>query len=147
DALLVRFGRMKNDQDGSSCLPRHVYANPNNPSICAVLSLAVLVFSKGSQRDIKSTLVFGSNAKERFSAWVVRTCEQHRDVIMGMGLSINDVGTHSFRKGVSTALSNTPGGPEAVAVWLRAGWSLGSVQKRYIFAGAGGDQHVGRAAA
>ncbi|ETV77165.1 hypothetical protein H257_09049 [Aphanomyces astaci] len=29
---------MKNDQDGSSCLPKHVYANPKEPSICAVLS-------------------------------------------------------------------------------------------------------------
>ena len=35
----------------------------------------------------------------------------------------------------------------AVNVYLRAGWSLGNVQDRYIFAGAGGDQIVGRAAA
>ena len=28
----------------------------------------------------------------------------------------------------------------------RAGWSLGSVQSRYVFEGAGGDQFVGRAA-
>ena len=33
----------------------------------------------------------------------------------------------------------------AVQVFLRAGWSLGNVQDRYIFAGAGGDQVVGRA--
>lgn len=34
----------------------------------------------------------------------------------------------------------------AVNVYLRAGWSLDNVQDRYIFAGAGGDQIVGRAA-
>ena len=91
--------------------------------------------------------MFGQNAQERFSTWVVQTCASKREQLAAMGLSVADVGTHSFRKGVSTALSNSPGGPQAVSVWLRAGWSLGSVQKRYIFAGAGGDQHVGRAAA
>ena len=30
-------------------------------------------------------------------------------------------------------------------MYLRAGWSLGNVQDRYIFAGSGGDQLVGRA--
>ncbi|ETV67883.1 hypothetical protein H257_16008 [Aphanomyces astaci] len=42
-----------------------------------------------------------------------------------MGLNITEIGTHSLRKGVATALNNTPGGPQAVSVWLRAGWSLG----------------------
>ncbi|KAH9159544.1 hypothetical protein LEN26_002289, partial [Aphanomyces euteiches] len=37
-------------------------------------------------------------------------------------------------------------GPQAVQVWLRAGWSLGSVQSRYIFQGSGGDEFIGRAA-
>jgi hypothetical protein len=35
----------------------------------------------------------------------------------------------------------------AVQVYLRAGWKLGNVQDRYIFAGPGGDQIVGRAVA
>ncbi|ETV64047.1 hypothetical protein H257_19010 [Aphanomyces astaci] len=45
-----------------------------------------------------------------------------------MGLNITEIGTHSLRKGVATALTNTTGGPQAVSVWLRAGWSLGGVQ-------------------
>ena len=49
-------------------------------------------------------------------------------------------------KGVATALANCPGGPSAINIWLRAGWSLGPVQSRYIFEGVGGDQFVGRAA-
>jgi len=39
-----------------------------------------------------------------------------------------------------------PGGPTAIAIYLRAGWSLGNVQQRYILAGDGGDQVCGRAA-
>ncbi|RLO04603.1 hypothetical protein DYB28_012043 [Aphanomyces astaci] len=46
------------------------------------------------------------------------------------GVLVKDIGTHSFRKGVASELSNTPGGPEAVNVWLRAGWTLGTVQGR-----------------
>ena len=32
-----------------------------------------------------------------------------------------------------------------VAVYLRAGWSIGNTQDRYVFSGAGSEQIVGRA--
>ena len=48
--------------------------------------------------------------------------------------------------GIATFLSSMPGGPTAVAIYLRAGWSLGPVQSRYILEGGGGDQLCGRAA-
>jgi hypothetical protein len=35
-------------------------------------------------------------------------------------------------------------GPSPVQIYLRAGWTLGGVQNRYLFAGAGGDQLTGR---
>ena len=63
-----------------------------------------------------------------------------------LGLSIVDIGTHSFRKVVATALAKNPGRPQSVSIWLRAAWSLGNVQNRYLFYGSGGDQFVGRAA-
>lgn len=37
-------------------------------------------------------------------------------------------------------------GPNVASVYLRAGWSLGQVQDRYIFYGAGADQYCGRIA-
>ncbi len=43
--------------------------------------------------------------------------------------------------------ANEPGGPSPVSVCLRAGWKFGTVQGRYIFQEADGDQFVGRAAA
>ena len=36
-AMVIKFGRMKNDQEGKMCYPKHVYANPKQPSICAIL--------------------------------------------------------------------------------------------------------------
>ena len=67
--------------------------------------------------------------------------------MLSLGITADEVGTHSFRKGVVSSLSNNPGGPANASVCLRAGWSLGPVQGRYIFSGPGGDQFVGRAAA
>lgn len=37
-------------------------------------------------------------------------------------------------------------GPNMAAIYLRAGWTLGQVQDRYIFHGAGADQYCGRVA-
>ncbi|RHX98200.1 hypothetical protein DYB36_006147 [Aphanomyces astaci] len=147
DALVVQYAFTKSDQVGKNCTPRHIFANPGNPAICPILSLAVLIFTRGTQRGRSTNLVFGENAGERFSAWLSKTCELHSAAMSSFGVLVKDIGTHSFRKRVASELSNTPGGPEAVNVWLRAGWTLGSVQGRYIFAGSGGDQLVGRGAA
>jgi hypothetical protein len=108
--------------------------------------LAILLFTKGFQPEGSTSLVFGLKAQDRFSKWLDSTCKTFSEEITSMGLYISDIGTHSFRKGVASLLSGFPGGPQAVSIWLRAGWSLGTVQGRYIFAGSGGDQFVGRAA-
>ncbi|ETV63911.1 hypothetical protein H257_19157 [Aphanomyces astaci] len=102
DCLVIRFGRLKNDQEGKYCAPRN---QENGP-----------------------VLLFGHNAKERFAKWLSVICSASKDTILSMGLNITGIGTHSLRKGVATALTNTPGGPQAVSVWLRAGWSLGGAR-------------------
>jgi hypothetical protein len=52
----------------------------------------------------------------------------------------------AHRKGVVTYILSFPGGPSAIAAYLRARWSLGNVQHRYIFEGEGSDQLCGRTA-
>eukprot|EP00603_Paraphysomonas_imperforata_P004644 CAMPEP_0114439124 /NCGR_PEP_ID=MMETSP0103-20121206/15022_1 /TAXON_ID=37642 ORGANISM="Paraphysomonas imperforata, Strain PA2" /NCGR_SAMPLE_ID=MMETSP0103 /ASSEMBLY_ACC=CAM_ASM_000201 /LENGTH=694 /DNA_ID=CAMNT_0001609847 /DNA_START=28 /DNA_END=2109 /DNA_ORIENTATION=- len=146
DSLTIHIGKMKNDQEGAHAFARHVYANPKDPVVCPVLSLAVLVFTKGYQREGSCAYVFGATGKDRFSSWLTNMLISCKDAILSLGLMIAELGSHSFRKGIATALANNPGGPEAINIWLRAGWSLGPVQSRYIFAGSGGDQFVGRAA-
>jgi len=91
-------------------------------------------------------MVFGPASEKRFSNWLHTTCDKNEEEIVNMGMYIVEIGTHSFRKGVSTYVGSQPGGPAAHSIWLRAGWSLGRVQSRYIFQGDGGDQYVGRAA-
>ena len=48
-----------------------------------------------------------------------------------------------YQGSVSFVLMSTLVNP--CQVYLRAGWSLGNVKDRYVFAGPGGDQVVGRA--
>ncbi|OQR84415.1 hypothetical protein ACHHYP_13400 [Achlya hypogyna] len=133
-SLVVSFGKQKNDQEGKTCTPKHIYANPTNPFACPVLSLvqrslAILVFSFG-HREGSSRLPFGANPQARFTTWLHTLVKSDSDAAREMGISKGDIGTLSFRKGMATFVSSMPGGPQAVHVWLRAGWSLGSIQSR-----------------
>lgn len=61
-----------------------------------------------------------------------------------LGAEKKQLGTHSVRKGAASYCAGMMNGPSTVQVFLRAGWSLGNVHDRYLFAGAGGDQLTGR---
>ncbi|DBA05028.1 TPA: hypothetical protein N0F65_000716 [Lagenidium giganteum] len=61
------------------------------------------------------------------------------------GKDSSSIGTHSLRKGAATfASSGSTACPSAVAVHLRAGWTMGGVQDRYLRYDAAGDMFVGR---
>lgn len=148
DSMTIVFPTHKGDQEGRDATPKHVFANPEHPKICPILSLAIFVFTCGFRRSGSETTVFGdeNDAESRFGTWLRNVCEKNGAVLREMGLEIKDIGTHSFRKGIASFLSGIPGGPSPISIYLRAGWSLGAVQKRYILEGQGGDQLCGRAA-
>ena len=91
--------------------------------------------------------------------------EHGAEALEALGLNINDVGSHSCRKGIifkddrhlfiqlfflgagSYATSGSVDAPSVVAVFLRAGWTLGNVKDRYLFLSGAGDEHVGRTVA
>jgi hypothetical protein len=60
------------------------------------------------------------------------------------GANIDDLGTHSHRKGSVSFLLSIIDGPNPCAVYIRANWSLGNTQDRYIMGGAGEDELIGR---
>ncbi len=61
------------------------------------------------------------------------------------GIDGNDIGSHSIRKGASSFVSSgSTACPSHAALTLRAGWSLGDVQDRYLRYESAGDQYVGR---
>ena len=77
-----------------------------------------------------------------------KVLREHKEEVLSMGYdSIDEIGLHSVRKGVSTYLASMPGGPPAAALCLRAGWSMGQVKDIYFHHMDGGDEFVGRCAA
>ena len=152
DALLVFFAKTKTDQLNAASnsaktrgfIGKHVYANPKNPAICPILSLALYFASVDSVAFARNHQIFkGTSEKSRFTKILGKTVSII-PVYIDLGASRKDIGTHSTRKGSATYCLGINDGPTAVNVYLRAGWTLGDVVDRYIMGGGGGDELVGR---
>ena len=153
DSLLITTPKHKGDQEGVKCFARHLFANPLLPEICPVLALAVLTFARTLRHDPSSDggaappnfrIFDGPNSTARFSDTLQRCIARLPDGNAALlGAEKKQLGTHSVRKGAASYCSGMMNGPSMVQVFLRAGWSLGNVQDRYLFAGAGGDQLTG----
>ena len=146
DALVIRFGRTKTDTEGKHAdYARHVYANPLYPEICPILALAIFWASYELSDDY---LFPGANQKERYIRSFNHFLRTNHQDLLGKGVNTENVGTHSIRKGAVTYVQcGSTEAPPSAAVRLRAGWSLGSVQERYIFEERAADQYIGRLAA
>ena len=66
DALIIAFAQSKNDQLGDAKFDRHIYANPTNPSICPILSLALYFILFPRRIDTDSQLFPGASQYERY---------------------------------------------------------------------------------
>ena len=137
---------MKNDQGGDRKRdPRNVYSNPLDPMICPILSLAAYfsIFNISGTKDF--VLFPGTNQYKRFSKFLEKLCNKHKDEIMkDFGVDIKDIGVHSIRKGVASYVSSgSTCAPPQVATNIRAGWSMGIIQDTYLRYEAARDQYVG----
>lgn len=96
DSLVIHIGKQKNDQEGERSFGRHLYANPLDPSVCPVLALALVIFSKrGSNR-----LFDGDRPQARFSDALNKALRQLSAAeIQLLGADPREVGIHSTRKG------------------------------------------------
>lgn len=146
DSMVITFAKHKGDQTGEGLSnDKHVYANPINPLICPVLTLAVLILTKNRLGLSTTSQLFEGNSSEgRFNKILASVIKDIPEEV-NLGANRKDIGSHSNRKGSSTFVLGLSAAVSAVQVYLRAGWSLGNVQDRYIFSGAAGDQVVGRA--
>lgn len=146
DALTIEEQGQKADQTGEDKYPKHIYANPLNPSICPILALAVLVFSSCSSLDFRNHQLFnGTDSKNRFSRHLQSTMSKcSASERLQLGAYISELGTHSLRKGSGTYCLGQCGGPNPVSVSLRMGQSIGQIREKYIFTGDGADQLCGR---
>lgn len=146
--------------------PRHVFSCPvrGKESLDVILALGAYLFSrKYSDRDIKlfigrdssslhtygaslSLLITGSQSA-RFLKHLRMLTKKPAIVeqLQASGMDPSDLGSHSYRKGSSTYVSNASvAGPSIVALQIRAGWTLGNVKERYLHYEKAGDCFVGR---
>jgi hypothetical protein len=149
DCLKIFFGMQKNDQDGTRNMdPRHCYANPFNPEISVVLSLAIYFLCFGINSDRSERLFEGKQQYQRFLKALKNVMTSCREINVEMkrcGLTVEDIAAHSTRKGGrSYCAGGSTNGPAFVTIMLRGGWSLEGIDKRYVRYERAGDQYVGR---
>ena len=147
DCFQVFFSHSKTDQVGDEARhPRHIYANSVLPLLCPVTSLSFYLSCCFNTQNLTdhSFLFPGPHQEVRFSRMLARLLRERAVEIRQLGYEIDKIGTHSIRKGASTYLTSLPGGPPAVAIMLRSGWSMGNVKDRYFRYMEAGDQYCGR---
>lgn len=148
DALVIHFSHTKSDQDGDagSEEPKHVYANPDCPSVCSFLALANY-FLTFSDRSDDMMLFPGKEQGGRFHENVRKTLnnlyEPFKSTFAGPP---DEYGTHSFRKGATSYLCTCVGGTiNVISAILRGGWTIAGAKEKYMHYNPEGDQVVGRA--
>ena len=122
-----------------------MYAHPESPEKCPVLAFAILLFSFPNRPNNRQQVFAGSNSKDRFGRLLQRVLlSLNKSELQQLGCSVDDIGTHSIRKGSSTFALGQVSGPTPVSVFLRMGQTLGQLKDRYIHVSEGADQLCGR---
>jgi hypothetical protein len=134
DCLTVNSGRHKGDQSGKKGFVAHVYANPLEPDICPILSMAVMIFTRGAikkpSNSVESPLLFGSPRMEkRFSDFLGKIAKSLREDLLNVGVTPEDIGTHTWRKSPMSFLMQIEGGPHTMSAMMRGGWDTGVTQR------------------
>ena len=149
DSLIFEFAKSKSLQDGESHVgPWHVYANPHQPHICPVLALARYLFMYPFTFAGGKNLFEGDDQYNRYSKIFGDVLRANSDEFSTIhGCSINELGTHSVRKGVAMLVaSGCTVSPPIVSLCIRMGWSMGGVKERYLKYAGAGDEAVCRRA-
>ena len=135
---------MKNDQDGSKNFkPCHCYANPEDYSVCPIAAIfEYLCCSPDVLQDPDSLLFPASEQDNQFRKILKWLLEKHKGDLDGY--EVEDIGTHSIRKGATTyASSGSTASPSSVAINNCGGWTLGTGRDVYMLYEKAGDHYVG----
>lgn len=145
DAMTIKVPMSKSDQTGERAFAKHVYANPITPATCIVLSLGIHLLCSSYFQNGDFRIFPQDSISSTFSQWLKHTANtmtrSENDIL---GISTEDLGTHSIRKGACTYASGQQCSPSAIAIKLRMDHSLGETFDRYYFESDGADQLLGR---
>lgn len=148
DCLVFEFSKSKGRQDNEEHFgPWHVYANPLEPEMCPVLTLAKYLFTFPNVLCGRSPLFEGESQYNRYRNLFTRIISDNKNELAILGVKEGDLGTHSLRKGVATMVAaGCTVSPPITSLCIRAGWVLGGVRDKYFKHQNAGDQYVGRCA-
>ena len=148
DSLVFQFAKSKGHQNGKEHVgPWHVYANPGEPHLCVVLSLARYLFTYPQLLKEDASLFQGTSQYNRYAKLFLNMISDNMSELQQLGVEDGDLGTHSCRKGVATMVAaGCTVSPPIVSICVRAGWVMGGVKDRYLKRESAGDQYVGRCA-
>jgi hypothetical protein len=137
DCLAIKFSHDKTHAEGDNLI-RNVYANPVQPSVCVFLGFGLQILTTPPEVVAGLAMrVFCASGESSFGKWlkttVVTIATSATDKLRLDGFNLSLCGTHSNRKGSITFSATHPDGPSGISLFLRAGWSLGDVQARYLF--------------
>lgn len=107
DSLKIDFAISKSNQDGERLEYKLIFANPENPVICPVLSLALSLVNSSKVYSESDRLFTSSNQADTFLKSLTKAMESP-DVqleLVRLGLKKTDIGSHSIRKGAGTVNS------------------------------------------
>lgn len=146
DCLTIFYEKGKTNQEGDNKVPRHIYANPEDPVICPILALGLKVCSEENITSNTFQIFPSGTADSSFSNWIKSVLSNlSEDEISLVNVPADRIGTHSLRKGGATYVFGVTDGPDSDTVKMRMEHSLGGTDDRYIFRRAGADKYVGRA--
>ena len=112
DCFQVHFAHSKTDPQGDDrSYPRHIFSNPSDPLVCPLLSLAMYFSScfAGMNVATEDYLFPGAKQEHRFAKLLHRILQENSKEVNALGYSVNQLGTHSIRKGASSFLTSMPG--------------------------------------
>lgn len=148
DCLEIITSVEKTKQGGTNDFyKRHVYYNLEDPFLCPIFTLAILLVCRSFRPSDQMRDVFiGGRSEERFND-AIQSCIQNtlsEEERVHLGAALDFMGGYMSRKGCSSFVASMPGGPTYASWMLRAGWSMG-VQGRYVhMVEGGGDEFLGR---
>jgi hypothetical protein len=146
DCLTILYEKSKTNQEGENRVPRHVYANPDDPVICPILALGIKIFSEESSNSVSFEVFPAETADSSFANWFKKVLSVlSEDELNLIDIPIDRISSHSSRKGGATFVFGITDGPDSDSVKLRMEHKLGGTDDRYIFRRAGNDKYVGRA--
>ena len=119
--LKIYFPKHKSDQIGlNKDEARHVYSNPNNPSVCPLRTLTFYLIAFPSVFVDGNKLFPGKDQKKHC---LYRETNSNSHLCETINVAPKELGSHSICKGAATyCCAAVHPGPPIISVCLRADW-------------------------